>query len=90
MAQMTEEEANALDEYYTQNPPRIDPAKKGGFFTRRRELLNVLDGVSADLVMGVVKTSGVKKEKVSAAVGAVTIAHGRHDTGKRGFVVASK
>ena len=24
---MTEEEADALDEYYTKNPPKIDPAK---------------------------------------------------------------
>ena len=24
---MTEEEAFALDEYYTQNPPRVDPSK---------------------------------------------------------------
>jgi len=69
MAHMTEEEADVLDEYYTKNPPRIDPAKKGGFFTCRRELLNVLDGASADLVRGVVKTSDRKREKVSAAVG---------------------
>jgi hypothetical protein len=34
---MTEEEADALDEYYTRNPPKVDPAKKGtGFFTRRK------------------------------------------------------
>jgi hypothetical protein len=26
-----------LDEYYTQNPPKVDPAKKGtGFFTHRK------------------------------------------------------
>jgi hypothetical protein len=37
MAEMTEEEADALDEYYTKNPPKIDPAKRGtGFFTRRK------------------------------------------------------
>jgi len=51
MARMTEEEADALDEYYTQNPPRVDPAKKGGFFTSQRELLNILDGASADYIM---------------------------------------
>jgi len=39
MAQMTEEEADALDEYYTKNSPKVDPAKKGGFFTRQWELL---------------------------------------------------
>jgi len=48
---MTEEEAEALDEYYTKNPPTIDPAKKGGFFTRQRELLDALDRVSADYIM---------------------------------------
>ena len=37
MAEMTEEEADALDEAFTKNPPAIDPAKRGtGFFTRRR------------------------------------------------------
>jgi hypothetical protein len=35
-ADLTEEEYDALDEYYTKNPPKIDPAKRGtGFFTRR-------------------------------------------------------
>jgi hypothetical protein len=37
MADLTEEEYDALDEYYTKNPPKINPAKKGtGFFTRRK------------------------------------------------------
>jgi len=36
MLDLTEEEYDALDEYYTKNPPVMDPAKKGtGFFTRR-------------------------------------------------------
>jgi hypothetical protein len=51
MARMTEEEAWELDDYYTKNPPRVDPAKRGGFFTRQRELLEVLDRVSADFIM---------------------------------------
>jgi len=51
MARMTEEEADALDEYYTKNPPKIDPAKKGGYFTRQRELLDVLDKISADYII---------------------------------------
>jgi hypothetical protein len=51
MAKMTEEEADYWDEYYTKNPPKIDPAKKGGYFTRQRELLDVLDRVSADYIM---------------------------------------
>jgi hypothetical protein len=36
MKDLTEEEYDALDEHYTQNPPKIDPSKKGtGFFTQR-------------------------------------------------------
>jgi hypothetical protein len=31
MKEMTEEEADALDEYYTKNPPKVDPSKNGGF-----------------------------------------------------------
>ena len=51
MAQMTEEEADYWDDYYTKNPPKVDPSKKGGYFTRQRELLNVLDRVSADYIL---------------------------------------
>jgi len=51
MARMTEEEADYWDEYYTKNPPKVDPSKKGGYFTRQRELLDVLDKVSADYIM---------------------------------------
>jgi hypothetical protein len=51
MPDLTDEEYDALDEYYTKNPPKVDPAKKGGFFTRQRELLDVLDKVSADYIL---------------------------------------
>ena len=51
MARMTEEEADYWDEYYTKNPPKVDPAKKGGYFTRQRELLSILDKVSADYIL---------------------------------------
>ena len=37
MTEMTDEEADALDEYFTKNPPKVDPARRGtGFFTRRK------------------------------------------------------
>ena len=37
MADLPEEEYDALDEYYTQNPPKMDPAKNGtGFFSRHK------------------------------------------------------
>ena len=51
MRDYTNQEYDALDEYYTKNPPKVDPAKKGGMFTRQRELLDVLDTVSADYIM---------------------------------------
>ena len=47
---MTEEEADYWDKYYTKNPPKVDPAKKGGFFTRQCKLLDVLDPVSAERI----------------------------------------
>jgi len=36
MARLTDEEAEALDEYYTKNPPVPGP-RGSGFFTRRRQ-----------------------------------------------------
>jgi hypothetical protein len=51
MPDYTDEEYDALDEYYTQNPPKADPAKKGGMFIRQRELLDVLDQTAADYIM---------------------------------------
>jgi hypothetical protein len=51
MADLTEEEYDALDEYYTNNPPKVDPAKKGtGFFTRRTAMARTItiDSLSAD------------------------------------------
>ena len=51
MPDLTEEEYDALDEYYTKNPPRIDPAKNGtGFFSRRTAKARTItiDKLSAD------------------------------------------
>ena len=51
MADLTEEEYDALDDYYTQNPPKVDPAKRGaGFFTRRTVMARAItvDSLSAD------------------------------------------
>ena len=50
MPDMTDEEYDALDEYYTKNPPKVDPARRGGMFTRQRELLDALDQVAADYI----------------------------------------
>jgi hypothetical protein len=59
MADLTEEEYDALDEYYTKNPPKVDPAKNGtGFFTRRKAAMAAgaarsitLDSFSADYLL---------------------------------------
>jgi hypothetical protein len=51
MREMTDEEADYWDEFFTKNPPTVDPAKKGGYFSRQRELLDLLDRVSADYII---------------------------------------
>ena len=54
MPDLTEEEYDALDEYYTQNPPKVDPSKKGtGFFTKRTAAARTItiDSLSADYLM---------------------------------------
>jgi hypothetical protein len=46
MADMTDEEYDALDEYYTQHPPEVDPAK-ARYRVPRGEQLVQLDDFSA-------------------------------------------
>ena len=47
---MTDEEADALDEYYTKNPPKVDPRKNGGFAVKSFTMI-ALDNLSADYLM---------------------------------------
>jgi hypothetical protein len=47
---MTDEEADALDEFYTKNPPRVDPKKNGGFANKSFKLV-AIDNISADYLM---------------------------------------
>jgi hypothetical protein len=47
MKEMTEEEAAYWDDYYTKNPPKIDPAKNGGFAKKSFRLV-ALDRFSED------------------------------------------
>jgi hypothetical protein len=51
MKEMTDEEAGYWGEFFTRNPPKVDPAKKGGCFTRQRGLLNMLDKGVADYIL---------------------------------------
>ena len=50
MRDMTEEEANALDEELTRNTPRVDFSKPD-IFIRQRELLNMLKPAATDYIM---------------------------------------
>jgi len=41
MKEMTEEEAEYWDEYYTKNPPEIDPSTNGGFAAKSFKMFAV-------------------------------------------------
>ena len=47
---MTDEEADALDEYYTKNPPIVDPAKNGGFAKKSFRMV-AIDRLSEDYIL---------------------------------------
>jgi len=49
MAEMTEEEAFALDELYTKTTPKIIKGK-GGFFTERRARMLLLDEMTVNIL----------------------------------------
>ena len=59
MERMTEEEAFALDEYYTKNPPKVDPSK-----ARIRIPMVRVDKVTADYIAKEVKVSHKKPEEI--------------------------
>jgi hypothetical protein len=50
MFDMTEEEADALDEYFTTHLPRVDPTK-GGVTTRQGFRMIALDRLSEDYLL---------------------------------------
>ena len=47
MARMTDEEADALDELVTRNPPKVSGDGKSGFFMKHKGSIVILDDVSA-------------------------------------------
>jgi hypothetical protein len=55
MADLTDEEYDALDEYYTKNT--IMPIGKPGFFARQRLLLDCLDTVTAQYIQSRAKAT---------------------------------
>jgi len=56
---MTEEEAFALDEYYTKNPPKVDPSK-----ARIRIPMVRIDSVTAEYLAEKAKESHQKPEEI--------------------------
>ena len=50
MKEMTDEEADALDEYYTKNPPKVDPSKNGGFAKKSFRMI-AIDRLSEDYIL---------------------------------------
>jgi hypothetical protein len=50
MKEMTDKEANALDEYYTKNPPKVDPSKNGGFAAKSFRMF-AIDRLSEDYIL---------------------------------------
>jgi hypothetical protein len=59
MGIMTDEEAFALDEYYTKNPPKVDPSK-----ARIRIPLVRLDNASAEYLAKEAKATHKKPEEI--------------------------
>ena len=59
MERMTDEEAFALDEYYTKNPPKVDPSK-----ARIRIPMIRIDNVTAEYLEKEVKVSHKKPEEI--------------------------
>ena len=57
MTDMTEEEADALDEYFTKNLPKIDPRNKGGITTRHGFRMVALDNLSEDYFLTLALTT---------------------------------
>ena len=59
MEKMTEEEAFALDEYYTKNPPKVDPSK-----ARIRIPMVRVDNITAEYLAKETKASQKKPEEI--------------------------
>jgi len=59
MGTMTDEEAFALDEYYTKNPPKVDPSK-----ARIRIPLVRVDNASAEYLVKEAKATHKKPEEI--------------------------
>ena len=57
MPRMTEEEADALDELVTSNPPKVSGDGKSGFFMKHKDNIVVLDDFSATYLRAISESS---------------------------------
>jgi hypothetical protein len=60
---MTEEEAFALDEYYTKNPPKVDPSK-----ARIRIPMVRVDNTTAEYLVEEARATNKKPEEILASL----------------------
>ena len=60
---MTEEEAFALDEYYTKNPPKVDPSK-----ARIRIPMVRVDNATAEYLVEEARAANKKPEEILASL----------------------
>jgi len=76
MIDLTEEEADALDEYFTKNLPKVDP-NKGGITTRQGFRMIAVDRFSEDYLMTMALATkmtpteiinGMVREKIAASI----------------------
>jgi hypothetical protein len=68
MPDYTDEEYDALDEYYTKNLPKVDPSKNGGFAKNSFRMV-ALDSLSEDyLLTRALSTHKTPTEIISALV----------------------
>jgi hypothetical protein len=63
MEAMTEEEAFALDEYYTNNPPKVDPSK-----ARIRVPMVRIDNITAEYLREKARVSNEKPEEILSSL----------------------
>jgi len=77
MPDLTEEEYDALDEYYTKNPPKVSGDGKNGFFMKHKGNIIIVNDITATYLRAhadaVHKTPSelvdeMIKERIAAAV----------------------
>jgi hypothetical protein len=83
MLDMTEEEADALDEYFTKHLPKVDPTK-GGVTTRQGFRMVALDRLSEDYFLTMALATNktpteligeMVREKITASDTDMAVAH---------------